>query len=142
MAKPLLYLLCTGNACRSQMAEGFARSLAGDRFDVASAGLAPSAVHPLAIEVMGEVGVDLSGHRSKAIDVDLLRRAAAVVTLCGRPTKRVPCRRPVCSACTGRCRTPRAAGSPEQRRAAFRSVRDEIRRRVQSLAQHPRLSGS
>ena len=60
--------LCTGNACRSQMAEGWARALKADRFETFSAGVAPCYVHPLAIEVMAEAGVDISGHYSKHVE--------------------------------------------------------------------------
>jgi arsenate reductase len=61
-------ILCTGNSARSQMAEGLLRAMAGDRFDVASAGVAPSSVRPEAIEVMREIGIDISSHRSKSVD--------------------------------------------------------------------------
>jgi arsenate reductase len=135
-AKPLLYFLCTGNSCRSQMAEGFARALAGARLEVASAGLEPSAVHPLAIAVMREAGVDISGHRSKAIDPALLARAAIIVTLCGDARDR-------CPAVGGPGRRlhwdlpdpARAPGGQAERLAAFRAVRDDIRRRVAALLQ-------
>lgn len=66
MAKPLLCFVCTGNSCRSQMAEWFARAMAGDRVEVASAGMKPTAVNPQAIAAMREVGVDISAHTSKA----------------------------------------------------------------------------
>jgi arsenate reductase len=66
MKQDILFL-CTGNSCRSQMAEGFVRHYAGDRFNVYSAGLRPRPVHPLAIEVMKEAGIDISSQRSKAV---------------------------------------------------------------------------
>lgn len=132
--RPLLYFICTGNSCRSQMAEGFARALGGDRLDVASAGLAPSTVNPMAIEVMQEAGVDISGHTSKAIDATLLARASVVVTLCGDANER-------CPAVPGSARRlhwdlpdpARVSGTEAERRAAFRAVRDRIRRHVEAL---------
>jgi arsenate reductase len=68
-SKPIVLILCTGNSCRSQMAEGFLRKYHGDRYDVHSAGVAPKDhVHPLAVQVMNEVGVDISGHKPKPLD--------------------------------------------------------------------------
>ena len=69
MTKPKVLILCTGNSCRSHMAEGILRSVAGNQMDVFSAGAEPSGyVHPTAIEVMREIGIDLSGHTSKHVD--------------------------------------------------------------------------
>lgn len=138
MARPLIYFLCTGNSCRSQMAEGFARALAGDRFDVASAGIEPSSLHPLAVAVMREVGIDISAHTSKGISPALLQRADTVVTLCGDANDR-------CPAVPGaRLRLhwdlpdpARARGTEEERMAVFRSVRDDIARRVRKLTSVP-----
>lgn len=90
MAKLKIVFICTGNSCRSQMAEGFARHLGGDGWEVHSFGLEPKGVHPLAIEVMREVGVDISGQSSKGIDEGLLRSADLVVTLCGDAEERCP----------------------------------------------------
>ncbi len=67
MKKKVLFL-CTGNSCRSQMAEGILRHLMGDRFEVESAGTRPSIVNPVAIKVMAEIGIDISGHRSKSVE--------------------------------------------------------------------------
>lgn len=134
MPKPLVYFLCTGNSCRSQMAEGFARQLAGDRWEVASAGIEPSVVHPRAIAVMAEVGIDISRHTSKAIDPDRLAHAALVVTLCGDAEERCP-RTPLH---VRRVHWPlpdptKASGREAEVVGAFRAVRDEIGRRVQEL---------
>jgi len=65
--RPAVLFLCTGNSARSQMAEGFLRRWAGDRFDVCSAGLIPKAIHPLAVQVMKEVGISIRAHRSKHV---------------------------------------------------------------------------
>jgi len=73
MEREKVIFLCTGNSCRSQMAEGFIRHLAGDRLDAYSAGLEPRDLHPLAVTVMAERGIDISGQRSKSIEIFLGR---------------------------------------------------------------------
>lgn len=134
MARPLIYFLCTGNSCRSQMAEGFARSLAGDRWEVASAGIAPTTVHPLAVRAMSEVGVDISSQGSKGIDPLLLRRATIVVTLCGEAEEACPATPPAVRRVHWPLRDPaRARGGQEAVKAVFSEVRDEIRARVEAL---------
>jgi len=82
--------VCTGNACRSQMAEGWARKLHGDRLEPSSAGTAPESVDPRAIVVMREVGVDLSGHRSKHVKDLFGSDFDVVVTVCDNADKRCP----------------------------------------------------
>ena len=84
MAKPRVLFLCTANSCRSQMAEGFLRHLAGDRFEAASAGAQATQVNPDAIRVMKEVGIDISGHRSKDSSEFLGQRFSYVVRVCDR----------------------------------------------------------
>ena len=134
MERPLLYFLCTGNACRSQMAEGFARHLGGDRWEVRSAGLAPSRVDPRAVAAMAEVGLDISGQSSKAIDPQLLRRSAVVVTLCGEAEEACPATPPGVRRLHWPLPDPaRAAGDPEAVAAVFRAVREQIRQRVAGL---------
>jgi len=134
--KPLVYFLCTGNSCRSQMAEGFARLLGGDRWEVASAGIAPTSVNPRAAAVMAEAGVDISDQTSKAIDRDLLHRAAVVVTLCGDAEEACPATPPQVRRLHWPLRDPaRAQGDEAAVAAVFRSVRDEIRARVAALLQ-------
>jgi arsenate reductase len=124
--------LCIHNSARSQMAEGFARSLAPGGVAVMSAGTEPSRVHPMAVEVMSEVGIELTGQRSKHLDDVPWREADTVVTLCGEAEE-------VCPAVAAPVRRvhwplpdPSAAPEAEQRRV-FREVRDEIRWRVSSL---------
>jgi arsenate reductase len=80
--KTRVLILCTGNSCRSQMAEGFLRHFAGDRFEVASAGTKPSTVNPVAIQVMAELGIDISGHRSKNLDEFRGQYFDVVITVC------------------------------------------------------------
>ena len=134
MPKPLVYFLCTGNSCRSQMAEGFARHLAGDRWEVASAGIEPSVVNPLAVAVMAEAGIDISRHVSKPIDSELLRRAAVIVTLCGDAQERCPVTPPQVRRVHWPLPDPaKATGNESEVRAAFRLVRDDIGRRVGRL---------
>lgn len=128
---PLIYFICTGNSARSQMAEGFVRHLGDGRFEAASGGLEPSALHPLAIRVMAESGIDITSQWSKPIEDDLFQKAAAVITLCGDADARCP----VTPAGVRREHWPltdpaKATGSPDAQLETFRTVRDQILRRV------------
>ncbi len=124
--------LCFHNSSRSQMAEGFARAVAPPGVTVMSAGSEPRGVHPRAVEVMAEVGIDLSRHTSKALESIAWREADTVVTLCNEGAQ-------VCPDVPGDVRRvhwhlPDPSSEPEARQlAAFREVRDEIRWRVASL---------
>ncbi len=124
--------LCTHNSSRSQIAEGFARALAPEGVEVWSAGTAPTQVHPLAIQVMQEVGFDLSGQRSKSLDQVPWREADTVVTVCGDGELQ-------CPTVAGDVRRvhwplPDPTQAPQdQALEAFRAIRDEIRWRVSSL---------
>ena len=89
MRKSVL-ILCTGNSCRSQMAEGIARNLFGDKYDVFSAGTQPSIVHPLAISVMKEIGIDISSHRSKSVTKFLGKEFDFILTVCGNVDQACP----------------------------------------------------
>jgi arsenate reductase len=142
-AKPRVLFLCTGNSCRSQMAEGWARQLRGDALEPCSAGVAPKGLDPRAVAVMAEVGVDISGQASEHVD-DLLRRLAErgsavdwVVTVCDSA-------RESCPVFPGKAKVlhrsfddpPRlaaGAASEEAALAPYRRVRDEIRRFVAEL---------
>ena len=135
MEKPLIYFICTGNSARSQMAEGFARRLLGDRFAILSGGLEPSTVNPHAIAVMDEVGIDIRDQWSKPIDLERLWAATVVVTLCGDAEERCPITPPHVIRRHWPLPDPaRAAGTDAEIRAVFRAVRDEIRARVEALA--------
>ncbi|MEW5935196.1 MAG: arsenate reductase (thioredoxin) [Bacillota bacterium] len=126
--------LCTGNSCRSQMAEGFARHLGGERWEVYSAGLEPAGLNPRAVEVMKEVGIDISGQSSKPIDPELLRSADLVVTLCGDARDRCPVTPPHIRRLHRDLPDPaRAEGTEEEIMAVFRRVRDGIRELVGQL---------
>lgn len=133
-ARPPLRVLflCIHNSARSQMAEGLARSLAPAGVEVMSAGSEPRGVNPRAVEVMAEVGVDLSAHTSKHLDTVAWRECDTVVTLCGEAEEACP----ALSADVRRVHwplpDPSAAPDAEQL-AAFREVRDEIRWRITSL---------
>jgi arsenate reductase (thioredoxin) len=91
MSKPIVLILCTGNSCRSQIAEGTLRRSAGDLIDVQSAGSDPAGyVHPKAIQVMEEIGIDISGHRSKHSGEFLDRNIETVITVCGNADQACP----------------------------------------------------
>ncbi|WP_203642093.1 arsenate reductase (thioredoxin) [Levilactobacillus andaensis] len=129
-----LYFLCTGNSCRSQMAEGFARELAPKDWTIASAGVERHGLNPLAVQVMEEVGIDISQQTSKLIDVDYLNTSDIVVTLCGDARDKCP----VTPSSVTRLHWPltdpaQATGTPDQIMTTFRQSRDEIKSRVTSL---------
>ena len=90
-SKPLILILCTGNSCRSHLAEGILRAAAGDLIQVASAGSNPAGyVHPKSIEVMKELGIDISGHHSKHMNEFLDRPVDTVITVCGNADQACP----------------------------------------------------
>ena len=89
MSKPRVLFLCTGNSCRSQMAEGLCRELQSDRFDCASAGTQTHGLNPLAVRAMAELGIDISGHHSKTT-ADLDGDFDYVVTVCGHAAENCP----------------------------------------------------
>ncbi|NLR32126.1 arsenate reductase (thioredoxin) [Levilactobacillus tujiorum] len=131
---PQLYFLCTGNSCRSQMAEGFARQLAPQDWQIASAGIEQHGLNPLAVKVMAEQGVDISQQRSKLIDQDYLQHSDLVVTLCGDARDKCPMTPPTVAKQHWPLRDPaQATGSEEDVLAVFRQVRDEIEDRVKRL---------
>jgi arsenate reductase len=126
--------LCTGNACRSQMAEGFARAIGKGRIQAHSAGLIAAGVHPRAIAVMREVGIDISAQRSKEIDPALLRTMDIVVTLCNNAAEACPRTPPAVKRIHWPVKDPVGArGSDEEIMAEFRRARDEIDLRIQAL---------
>ena len=123
--------LCTGNSCRSQMAEGFLRHLAGDRFDVASVGTHPAGLNPDAVEAMREIGIDISHHRSKGIGEVIGQRFDHVITVCDRAKESCPIFPEASALDHWPIEDPAAArGSSEERKAVFRLVRDEIAQRI------------
>lgn len=134
-------ILCTENSARSQMAEGLLRHDSGHRFDVSSAGTRRSAVHPLAVEAMLEIGIDISGQRSKSVE-DLDGDAFDfVITVCDRANENCPSFRNVRRRIHWGFEDPaEAVGSAEERLEAFRRVRDRIRQRLASFATAPLLA--
>lgn len=125
--------LCTHNSARSQMAEGWLRQLAGDRFEVASAGTEATRVHPLATEAMREVGIDLSAHSSKTVETVLDRPWDYVITVCDTARERCPLFPGPTSRLHWSFEDPsRATGSDDQRLATFRRVRDQIHARLEA----------
>lgn len=131
--KRRVLFLCTGNSCRSQMAEAFLRNQAGDRFEVFSAGLHPRPVHPLAQQVMKEVGIDIDHQRSKSIDeIPQDKAIAFVITVCARAEKECPREfSPAAVRYSWPLVDPAdAAGTHDEILDRFRQVRDEIRVRI------------
>ena len=133
---PAVLILCTGNSCRSQIAEGVLRAIAGDILDVHSAGSKPAAhVHPLAIQVMKEIGIDISAQRSKHLNDFLGKSIETVVTVCGTADQ-------ACPMFPGQVNRhhwgfddpAHATGTDEDKLMVFRRVRDEIRRVFTSYA--------
>lgn len=136
--KRKVLFLCTGNSCRSQMAEGWARALKGDTIDAYSAGIETHGLNPLAVRVMAEAGVDLSRHRSKRVDELATVEFDAVITVCGHANETCP------TWLRGRAKVlhvgfddppalARDARDEEEALAPYRRVRDEIRSLVARL---------
>ena len=132
--KQRVLILCTGNSARSQMAEGLLRQLGGDGYEVHSAGIRPVGVNPLAVEAMGEIAVDISRQRSKSVAEFDGQSFDAVITVCDNAAEQCP-------------RFPGAPrrfhwslpdpasveGTVEEKRAAFRSVRDAVQMRMREF---------
>ena len=124
--------LCTHNSARSQMAEGLLRHLAGDRFEVYSAGTKATFVRPEAIKVMAELGVDISGQESKTLDSYLAEPFDYVVTVCDDANEACPVFPGAKNRLHWSFRDPsQATGSDEERLGVFRGVRDEILARIE-----------
>ena len=120
-------ILCTGNSCRSQIAEGFWRHYAGDRWDVYSAGIFPVGVNPLAIKAMAEVGIDISGHKSQAVHEFIDQPFDLLITVCGNADRHCPSFPSVRRKEHWPFDDPiEVAGDEEERTWQFRCVRDQI----------------
>jgi arsenate reductase (thioredoxin) len=135
--KPKVLFLCTGNTARSQMAEGFLRKYAGDRFEIFSAGLKPGFINPLTIQVMEEKGVDMSSHYSKGLEQFLGKvHFAYLITVCSRADEECPIFPGMGQRLHWPFDDPAAfQGSPEEKLVKFRQVRDEIEAKVKEFAQ-------
>lgn len=136
MTAPTILVLCTGNSCRSHLAEGILRAALGSSYRVASAGSNPAGyVHPLAIKVMAEIGLDISDHHSKHLDEFLDGDVETVITVCGNAGQ-------VCPVFPGQMNRhhwgfddpAHATGSEDEQLLVFRRVRDEIRRVFEAYA--------
>jgi arsenate reductase (thioredoxin) len=136
MSKPVVLILCTGNSCRSHLAEGLLRAAAGDILEIQSAGSKPAGyVHPLAIKAMAELGIDISRHRSKPLTEFLDQKIETVITVCGNADEACP----VFPGQVNKHHWPfydpaHAEGSDDQKLAVFRQVRDEINRVIGAYA--------
>ncbi len=131
LTKARVLFICTHNSARSQMAEGFLHAMAGDRFEVASAGTDATHVHLIAIQAMDEIGIDMSGHSSKTIDALIDQPWDYVITVCDSAIERCP----VFPRRTTRIHwsfedPSQATGTEEERLQTFRRVRDEIITRI------------
>jgi arsenate reductase len=136
MIKPKVLFLCSENSCRTQMAEAFLRDMAGERFEVMSAGAEATALDAEAVAAMDELGLDISGQVPKKVDSFLGERVTFLVTLCDREAERT-C--PIFPGAIWRLKwpieSPATARNREERRAMTRRVRDEIRGRVAEFVQ-------
>lgn len=136
MTKKILYFLCTGNSCRSQMAEGWGKKILGSDWQVFSAGIEAHGVNPNAVKAMHEVGIDIANQTSDIIDTDILHTADFVVTLCGDAADKCPITPPhVNRAHWGFDDPAKAEGTDEEKWAFFQRVRDEIGARIARFAE-------
>ncbi|GAE27694.1 arsenate reductase [Halalkalibacter wakoensis JCM 9140] len=136
MSKPIIYFLCTGNSCRSQMAEGWGKKYLGDQYDVYSAGIEAHGVNPNAVKAMAEAGVDISSQTSDTIDPEILKKADLVVTLCGHANDVCPATPPNKERVHWGFDDPaKAEGTDEEKWAFFQRVRDEIGERIKTFGE-------
>jgi len=135
MEKKIFYFLCTGNSCRSQMAEAFGHMYLSDKYDVYSAGIEAHGLNPNAIKAMDEVGIDIRNQTSDMIDSELLNNADFVVTLCGDADDKCPMTPPHVTRWHWGFDDPaRAEGTEEEKWAVFQRVRDEIAARIEEFS--------
>ena len=139
--KKRVLILCTGNSARSQMAEGLLREMGGDGFEVESAGVNPSEVRPEAVEAMREVGIDISGHRSKSAEEFVGQKFDYIITVCDNAKETCPFFPGRAERIHHSFEDPPAPGAadPETTMAVFRRVRDEIRGWMRGFIAKPGL---
>jgi arsenate reductase (thioredoxin) len=126
-----IMFLCTGNSCRSQMAEGFARELGKGFIEAYSAGLSPQGVNPRAVTIMKESGIDISQQKSKPIDEALLNSMDVIITLCDNAAESCPFTPPGIKRLHWSLKDPaKASGTEEEIMREFRQVRDEIKEKI------------
>ena len=134
MAQKRVLVLCTGNSARSQMGEGLFRAEGGDAFEVFSAGTKPSSVRPEAIAVMKEIGIDISGQRSKSVDEFVRQPFDVVLTVCDNARESCPVFPARTQTIHWSFEDPAAVqGSEIERLAAFRRIRDQIHKRIREF---------
>jgi len=135
--KPLVYFLCTGNSCRSQIADGFLQAIGGHRYEVKSAGLEAHGLNPRAVQTMKEAGIDISHHASDVIDPEVLAEADFIITLCGHANDNCPVVRNDKGQRWhwGFDDPAKATGTEEEITAQFRTVRDSIKKRIEQFVQ-------
>ena len=135
-----IMFLCTANSCRSQMAEGLVREFGKDLVQPYSAGLFPSYVHPRAIEVMKEIGIDISNQKSKTIDEELLKKMDIIITLCGHAEASCPMTPPEIKRIHWPIEDPVGdIGTEQEIMDAFRKARDEIKTKIQSMVKELKM---
>ena len=131
-----ILFLCTGNSCRSQMAEGWANHLGSEWLEARSAGIEAHGKNPRAIRVMAEAGVDISTQESTRVTDDMIRRADVVVTVCGHADEHCPVLPPDVKKLHWPLSDPaKATGTEDEITTVFRATRDEVRQRVETLLQ-------
>ncbi|MEW6977485.1 arsenate reductase (thioredoxin) [Bacillus pumilus] len=136
MSKKSIYFLCTGNSCRSQMAEGWAKKQLGDEWNVYSAGIEAHGLNPNAVKAMNEIGIDISHQTSDLIDQKILHQADLVVTLCGDAADKCPMTPPQVKRVHWGFDDPaKAEGTEEEKWAFFQRVRNEIGERLKQFAE-------
>ncbi|MGD6819161.1 arsenate reductase (thioredoxin) [Metabacillus sp. 84] len=136
MSKKTLYFLCTGNSCRSQMAEAWGKKYLGDEWNVLSAGIEAHGLNPNAVKAMNEVDIDITDQTSDIIDNEILNNADFVVTLCGDAADKCPMTPPhVRREHWGFEDPAKATGTDEEKWAVFQRVRDEIGERIKRFAE-------
>lgn len=136
MAKKIIYFLCTGNSCRSQMAEGFGKKYLSEDYEVYSAGIEAHGVNPLAIKSMKEIHIDISKQTSDHIDQEILNNAHIVITLCGDANNHCPTTPPQITRWHWGFDDPaKAEGTEEEKWKVFQRVRDEIGQRIKQFAE-------
>jgi len=143
MRKLRLLFLCTGNSCRSQMAEGWAKYLGSDVAEAESAGIEAHGKNPRAIAVMKEAGVDISGQESTRVTDEMIRRADLVITVCGHADEHCPVLPPGAQKIHWPLNDPaKATGTEDEIMAQFGATRDEVRARVAALLDSLRRSAA
>lgn len=141
MEKKIVYFICTGNSCRSQMAEGFGKKYANGEIEVYSAGVEAHGLNPRAIEAMKEIGIDISNHKSEIIDSKILNKSTYAITLCGDAEEKCPYTPPHVKRLHWGLEDPaKATGTEEEIKNKFREIRNQIDDLVYKVIQEIKAS--